>query len=140
MKCIYLFGNFVVWIFGVVATKLCSSKCKYFLEFSISNECWSDWCSLFEWVPLFQSPDDVDNEGDNAIMLSLRLFFWKWLRLLLFSSLAAFAGISVELCMFGDAFAPRFGNTTTTLVDADATVAIDPSVTNNAIVVLVAHK
>lgn len=92
-------------------------------------------------------------------MLSLRLFFSKWLRLLLFSSLAsAFACISVELCMFGDAFAACFGGNDATMtvtgdsVDASAAAATAavavavavvvtaPSVTNNAIVVLVAHK
>lgn len=156
--CAYLFGNFVVWIFGVVATKLCSSKCKYFLEFSISNDCWSEcwswcwcWCrfSLFErWLPLFQSLDGVDNEGDNAFMLSLRLFFSKWLRLLLFSSLVAFVCNLIELCMFGDAFdapcnddaiLPVMGDSVDGAV-AIAAVVTAPSVTNSIKIVLVAHK
>ena len=97
-------------------------------------------------------------------MLSLRLFFSKWLRLLLFSSLvSAFACISVELCMFGDAFAAVChgamdatmtvtGDTVDVIASAAAIGTVDaaavavavvvtaPSVTNSTIVVLVAYK
>lgn len=157
----YLLGNFVVRIFGVVATKLCSSKCKYSLEFSISNECSSEWCILFKCMSLCQprNDDDGDNdgdggngEGDNAIMPSLlRLFFSKWLRWLLFSlSLALFLlNISLELCRFGDAFNGNrwcccccscgcfFGADT---LAAASIASIVPKNTNSAIVTLVAHK
>lgn len=100
-------------------------------------------------------------------MLSLRLFFSKWLRLLLFSSLvSAFACNSLELCMFGDAFgavchgamdatmtvtgdtvdvsAASAAAVASATVDAAAVavavVVTAPSVTNSTIVVLVAYK
>lgn len=134
---IYLFGNFVVWIFGVVATKLYSSKCKYFCEFSIGCHefCWLStlwWFCCCWWIPLLLLFTAAYNDGDNVIeTTAFALPFWILLVLSSLVSLDAVARLSIKLCMFID----NSGGDLISVVDVDGTNT--PNKTNN---VLVAYK